>query len=86
MIVTNQEALNKRISSEVNRAYSLCQDAASNGRQYIYFTTDRDIQRDVRDTLESQYNVYVPMIISRYSASRYDIEHSSETTEMKLSW
>ncbi len=85
-ITTNQNALSLRISNEVNRAFNECQVAANEGRKYIFFTTDRDIQRDVRNKLEKEHNIYVPTLISRYAPSSLCVEHWNERTEMKLKW
>lgn len=85
-ITTNQDALSIRISSEVNRAFNECQAAANEGRRSIFFTTDRDIQRDVRDKLENDHKIYVPTIISRYGPSRPSVEHWNDRTEIKLTW
>jgi hypothetical protein len=86
MIKTNQNALQERINKEVNRAYKICMENAEQGVGYAYFTTDKDIQRDVRDILESEHNIYVPNIYSRYSKTRPAVEHWGEITEMKLTW
>ena len=85
-IVTNQDARQKRIDIEVQRAFSECQEAANQGRASIYFSTDKDIQRDVRDTLEEKYKIFVPTIISRYGPSRPAVEHWQYRTEIKLRW
>lgn len=85
-IVTNQDARQKRIDVEVQRAFSECQEAANQGREYIYFSTDKDIQRAVRDTLNEKHKIYVPTIISRYEPSRPAVEHWQDRTEMKLRW
>ena len=85
-IVTNVNARDKRIAEEVKRAFDKCKDAANEGREYVYFTTDRDIQRDVREALESNHKIYVPTIISRYEPSRIAVEHNGEKTEIKLKW
>lgn len=87
IIVTNLDARQKRIDEEVERAFNDCKKAADNGITGIYFITDRDIQRDVREVLQSKHNIYVPTIISRYAPSRLAIEHfSNDKTEMKLNW
>lgn len=85
-IQTNQDALKKRIEDEVRRAFVECKESAEQGKKYTYFTTDRDIQRDVRDILEKDHKIFVPTIFSRYSPSRPAVEHFSERTEMKLTW
>jgi 5-formyltetrahydrofolate cyclo-ligase len=85
-IKTNTDALQRRINSEVHRAFSECQNAANDGKSYIFFKTDRDIQMDVRIMLEKNHRIYVPSIISRYEMSRLNIEHHKDTTEMKLKW
>lgn len=85
-ITTNTNALTQRINNEVKKAFELCQKSADEGRQYIFFTTDRDIQREVREKLENEHKIYVPMIISRYSPSHPAVEHYGDKTEMKLKW
>ncbi len=85
-ITTNQDALTKRISSEVIRAFNECQEAANEGRKSIFFTTDKDIQRDVRNKLEEDHKIYVPTLISRYGPSRPCVEHWNDRTEIKLTW
>lgn len=85
-IQTNQDALKKRIENEVRRAFEECKESAEQGKKYAYFTTDRDIQRDVRDILERDHKIFVPIICSKYSTSRPAVEHSFERTEMKLTW
>jgi cell division protein FtsX len=85
-ITTNTNALTQRIDNEVKRAFELCQKSANEGRQYIFFTTDRDIQRQVREKLENEHKIYVPTIISRDSPSRLAVEHYGDNTEIKLKW
>lgn len=85
-ITTNFNALQKRIDSEVSRAFTECKQAADEGRNYIWFTTDKDIQRDVRDLLESNHNICVPMYIPKHGSSYRQVEHWGERTEMKLKW
>lgn len=85
-VTTNLTIRNQRIEKEVNRAFQMCKDAANDGRTYIYFNTERDIQREVRDMLETNHNIYVPMIISRYEPSRIAVEHNGDNTEIKLTW
>jgi hypothetical protein len=85
-ITTNQEALAKRISSEVARAFNECQMAANEGKKHIFFTTDKDIQREVRDKLKEEHKIYVPTLFSRYGPSRPSVEHWNDRTEMKLTW
>lgn len=85
-ITTNTNALTQRINNEVKRAFELCQQSANEGRKYIFFTTDRDIQREVRDQLEKEHNIYVPTIIPRYEHSYLAVEHYGDKTEIKLKW
>jgi hypothetical protein len=85
-IKTNENALQERIKREVNRAVAECQNEANEGKAYLYFSTSRDIQRDIRDILEKEHSIYVPIIYSRYGSSRPNVEHYEETTSMKLEW
>jgi len=85
-IKTNLTALENRIKSEVERAITECQSSADSGRESIYFLTDKDIQRDVREILEKTHKIYVPIIYSRYQSSRNAVEHIGEKTEIKLYW
>jgi hypothetical protein len=85
-IQTNLTALTQRIEKEVSRAFNECQQAANEGRRSIFFTTDRDIQRDVRQKLEDEHKIFVPVIISRDAPSRMSVEHCGDQTEMKLTW
>jgi hypothetical protein len=85
-IVTNQNLLEQRVKNEVKRAFEECKRQAENGKTYIYFTTDRDIQREVRDLLENEHQIFVPRIFSRYSPTTSAVEHFGENTEMKLTW
>lgn len=85
-IKTNANALTQRIENEVKRAFLECKESAEQGKKYIYFTTDRDIQRDVREVLEQQHKIFVPIIISKFSPSRPAVEHWGEKSEIKLSW
>ena len=85
-IKTNQNALEQRILSEVKRAFLECKESEEQGRKYTYFTTDKDIYREVRDKLETDHKIFVPTIISKYSPSRPAVEHFLERTEMKLTW
>ena len=51
------------------------------------FTTDKDIQREVRDKLDDEHDVFVPMMFYRGpTPSHYQVSHYGETTEMKLRW
>lgn len=85
-IKTNQTALENRIKSEVERAISECQSAANSGRTNVFFTTDKDIWRDVRDILDDNNKICIPTIFSRYQPSRLAVEHFGERTEIKLVW
>lgn len=85
-IKTNTNALTQRIESEVKRAFQECKESAEQGKKYVYFTTDRDIQRDVRELLEERHKIFVPIVISRYAPSRPAVEHWAEKSEIKLSW
>jgi hypothetical protein len=85
-ITTNTDALQKRINSEVEKAFTKCKIAADEGRTFIYFKTDRDIQRDVRDILEKCHNICVPTICSPNAMSRANVEHFQSVSEMKLVW
>ena len=88
-IVTNEKARLDFINSEVDRAVSECQASADKGRGSIYFTTSRDIQREVRDILEEKHNIYVPMMIYcgvNSRPSHLQIDHFGDKSEMKLKW
>ena len=89
MIKTNENSRQELINSEVLRAVELCQQAADKGLKSIYFTTDKDIQRDVRDVLEGQHKIVVPtMFYCGVGArpSHPQVEHCGDKTEMKLKW
>jgi predicted transcriptional regulator len=85
-IVTNQLAREKRIQVAIDLAVSVCQEAADRGLSSVFFTTDRDIQREVRDILEEQHKIYVPIKYSKDSPSRTMVDHWRDRTEMKLQW
>jgi len=85
-IKTNMEELENRIVSEYKRAFHECKKAADSGRMYHYFTTDRDIQRDVRNMLEEKHGIFVPFLNSLNGVSTYAVEHTRDKTEMKLKW
>ena len=48
-ITTNKQALANRIEREIIKAFKKCQQAAQEGRLHIYFETDRDINKEVRN-------------------------------------
>lgn len=88
-IVKNTDARENLINSEVNRAVQLCQTAEDKGFNSIQFTTDRDIQREVRSRLKEEHGIVCPMLVfcGLYAPpSRLQIEHYGDKTEMKLKW
>jgi hypothetical protein len=88
-IKKNEDARKNLINSEVERAVKECQEAADKGLNSIQFTTQRDIQREVRDILDEEHDVRVPYLIftGRYAPpSKLQIEHYGDTTQMKLKW
>ena len=85
-ITTNKQALANRIEREIIKAFKKCQQAAQEGRLHIYFETDRDINKEVRNELKTRHKIYVPTIFSRNSPSRPAVEHNGDKTEFKLQW
>lgn len=77
------------VQSEVDRAVELCQEAENSGQKSIFFTTDRDIYQEVRQILDEEHDIIVPMMVYcgvNAPPSRLQIEHYGDQTEMKLKW
>jgi len=88
-IKVNKDARTNLISSKVNDIVKECQEAADKGHNSIYCTVDKDIQRDVRNALDKEHDIYVPhMVYCGVNArpSHLQIEHYGDTLEMKLKW
>ena len=86
-IIVNPEAIEALIQSEVTRAVDECQAAANSGKSSIYFTTSRDIQRELRNRLEDTHKIFVPTKFYQGSTPSHKVvEHNGDETEMKLVW
>ena len=88
-IKVNEDARINLINSEVDRAVKDCQAAADKGLTSIMFTTNKDIQREVRDILNEKHEIFVPTQIYcgvNAAPSHKIINHYGDISEMKLRW
>jgi hypothetical protein len=88
-IKKNENARKNLIDAEVQRVVDLCQEAADKGLNSIMHTMPKDIQRDVRDILEEEHDIFVPTKVYcglHSPPSHKIIEHYGDVSEMKLRW
>lgn len=84
-IETNESARQTKIDENVKYVVSECQRAAQAGKRYQYIILDRDVQRDVRDIVEKETNIFVAINYGA-SPSRPCVEYFGEKVEIKFTW
>jgi cell division protein FtsI/penicillin-binding protein 2 len=84
-IETNESARQTKIDKNFEYVVSECQRAAQAGRNNVYVTLDRDIQRDVRDALHQKTNIFVAINYGA-SPSRLCVEYFGDKVEIKFTW
>lgn len=85
-IKTNEEKRKEKVEAEIKRVIQICEKKATDGKTYAYVHLPKDVQRDVRDILDSTTNIFVAIDYgstpSRYCVDYYD----KDTVEVKFTW
>ncbi len=84
-ISTNESARQTKIDESVKYVVSECQKAAQQGKRYQYIILDRDVQRDVRDIVDKETNIFVAINYGA-SPSRPCVDYLGDKVEIKFTW